>query len=138
MSISERRVKACADRRVVEVMSLSKNVWFRGVNDSLHVLSAGLVPGAALAASMARRSAQATLDPVVFSGLVQSWTWILLVVLIALVVLVATGAVRLSYRTLNVVPEALPAKGRAALVKHAVFFALFVYSTVVAFMVVQP
>jgi hypothetical protein len=119
-------------------MALSKSLWFRGINDSLHVLSAGIVPGAAMAVWMARGSAKATLDPAVFTGLVQSWTWVLLILLVALVVLVITGAVRLSYRTLNIVPEALPAKGRAALLKHGLFVALFVYSTVIAFMAIQP
>ncbi len=119
-------------------MPFTHRAWFRAINDSLHVLAAGVVPGAALAVTMARSSAKATLDPVVFTGLVQSWTWVLMILMVGIVVLVITGAIRIGYRTLNVVPEALPAKGRAALAKHLFFVALLIYSAVLAFTAVQP
>jgi putative copper export protein len=111
-------------------MGLSKRLWFRVVNDILHDLSAGVSPGAVLALWLVRAGAEKTLPPDVFSTTMRTWSWILL--------LVVTGSVRLNYRNLSVSPEALRSKGRAALVKHAVFVSLFVASAVVAFTILQP
>ena len=85
-----------------------------------------------------RAGAEKTLPPEVFSTTMRTWSWILLILFAALVVLVVTGSVRLNYRNLSVSPEALRSKGRAALVKHAVFVSLFVASAVVAFTILQP
>jgi hypothetical protein len=101
-------------------------------------MSAGFAPGAVLALSMVRSGAKATVDPAVLSNMAQSWTWVLLILFVALVVLVVTGSIRLSYRTMGIEPAALPAKGRVALAKHAVFFAVYLYTAVMAFMVLQP
>jgi hypothetical protein len=70
--------------------------------------------------------------------LVRGWSWIVGVIFIAIVVFVVTGSIRISYRLRNVKGDAVAAQGRSALIKHAAFVALFVYATVVAFMVIQP
>ena len=118
-------------------MGLTRMPWFRIVNDLLHDVAAGVGPGAALALWLVRNGATATLDPVALAGMTRSWSWIVLVLFVALVVLVVTGAVRLSYWNATIVPDAATSRGRAALVKHAVFVAVFVYATVVAFGAIQ-
>ena len=119
-------------------MPLSNRVWFRVVNDFLHDMAAGLGPGAVLALRIVSDHARATLAPEVFADLVRSWSWVVLVLFLALVVLLITGAVRLNYRTLGVRDDALAAKGRMALIKHAAFVLLFVAAVVEAFILLNP
>jgi len=118
-------------------VALSERLWFRVINDSLHDLSAGAGPGAVIGVWLARNGARATLDPAGFASLGRTWTPLLFVLFLALAILVVTGAVRLSYRTLGTAPDALAGKGRTALIKHALFVAVFIASTAVAFSLIQ-
>jgi putative copper export protein len=111
--------------------------WVRVVNDLLHDVSAGLGPGAVLALWYVRSGATGTLDPAVLADMTRTWTWVLVILFGALAVLIVTGAVRLSYHMAFVSPEAQQARGRAALVKHAVLVTLFVYAVVVAIGLLQ-
>lgn len=119
-------------------MGLSNRLWFRVVNDLLHDVAAGVSPGAVLALWLVRAGAKETLPPDMFATTMRTWSWILLILFVGLVVSVVTGSVRLNYRNLNVSADAVQAKGRAALAKHAVFTVLFVGSAVAAFSILQP
>lgn len=116
---------------------LSDHIWFRISFDVLHDLSAGVGPGAVLALWMVHKGAATTLDPAALATMVTSWAWILLVLFTALVVLVVTGSVRLSYWNATIRPDAEKTRGRSALIKHVVFVGVFVYVTVVAFGLLQ-
>src|SRR5450759_921918 len=118
-------------------MGLSNRLWFRVVNDILHDLSAGASPGAVLALWLVSSGARKTLPADVYTTTMATWSWILLILFLALVVLVVTGSIRLNYRTLGVSEDALPAKGRAAMAKHAVFVLVFIASASVAIMLLQ-
>jgi hypothetical protein len=87
---------------------------------------------------VARSSAQATLDPVAFADLAQTWTPVLLVPLFAVAILVITGLARLSHRTTHVVPEAIGPRARATLVEHGVFVVVLASTTTLLFVMVQP
>jgi hypothetical protein len=104
----------------------------------LHDITAGLVPAQALALWIVRQNAQAALTPDAFATLVHGWSWIVLVIFIAVVVLIVTGSIRLSYRLRNVREDAVARQGRAALIKHGVMALLFVGGVVLAFMAIQP
>lgn len=119
-------------------MGLTRHLWFRVLNDLVHDITAGVVPGAVLALWLVRNGATATLNPSDLSALAQGWTWIVLIAFAALALLVVTGSIRIGYRTRNLRPDAIPSQGRAALIKHAVFIPLFLCATVVAFVLVQP
>jgi len=119
-------------------MTLSKMPWFRVAVDALHSLAAGVGTGAVLSLWLVRGGARTVLDPLAFAGLTRSWTWILLILLLSLVVLVVTGAIRLGHLTAGVEPEAVNAKVRAALVKHLLFMSIFIGSAVAAFTLLQP
>ena len=119
-------------------MKLSDRLSFRVVNDLLHDVTAGVFPGAVLALWLVRKGAAATLSPDAVATMVRSWSWIVLLLFVVIVVFVVTGSMRVSYRTRNISAEALQAQGRSAMIKHAVFVLVFVYATVVAFTVIQP
>ena len=119
-------------------MGLTQRLWFRILNDLVHDVTAGVVPGAVLALWLVRNGAKTTLNPTDLSALAQSWTWIILAVFVALAVFVVTGSIRISYRTRNLRADALQSQGRAVLIKHAVFILLFLYATVMAFVLIQP
>ena len=112
--------------------------WSRAFNDVLHDLAAGMWPGAVLALWMARHAADASLGAQAASDMVRSWTWILTIMLVALVVQVATGGVRLFYWKQPISPELIQARGRVAAAKHAVFVLVFLGAAVFAFMLLQP
>jgi hypothetical protein len=118
-------------------MGFSNRLWFRVVNDILHDLSAGVSPGAVLALWLVSSGARRTLPADMYRTTTAGWSWILLVLFLALVVLVVTGSMRLNYRTLGVSEDALPAKGRAAMAKHAVFVLVFIVSAGVAIGLLQ-
>jgi hypothetical protein len=113
-------------------------LWFRVVVDLVHDITAGVGPGAVLALWLVRGGAATTVAPAELSTMVSSWSWIVLILFLEVVILVVTGAVRVSYRTHNTREDALVAQGRAALLKHAVFIPLFIFATVVGFMTIQP
>lgn len=119
-------------------MALSDRTTLRAINDLIHDLTAGIFPGAVLALWLVRNGARATMTPQALSDLAQSWSWIVLLMFIALAIFVITGSIRVSYRIRNTKPEAVASQGRVALIKHAFFVGIFVYSAVVAFMVIQP
>jgi hypothetical protein len=119
-------------------MGITQRLWFRVLNDLVHDVTAGVVPGAVLALWLVRTGAKATLNASDLSALAQSWTWIVPLIFGALVIFAVTGSIRLGYRTRNLRPDALQAQGRAALIKHGVFILLFLYATVMAFVVIQP
>lgn len=119
-------------------MALSDHISLRVVNDMVHDLSAGLVPSQALALWLVRQNAQTALQPDAFATLVHGWTWIVLVIFIALVLLIVTGSIRLNYRLGNIREDATARQGRAALIKHAVMVTVFVGGVVLAFMAIQP
>lgn len=121
----------------VDGVHLTNMLWFRVLNDLLHDLTAGFFPGAVFALWLARRAAAGTLSAQTLTPLVASWSWVVLLLFIAALILVVTGAVRLNYRTRNTREDALSAQGRAATIKHVVFVAVFVYAAVMAFVVVQ-
>ena len=119
-------------------MGVTDRLSFRIANDLVHDVTAGVVPGTVLALWLVRAGAKGTIAPAELSTLVSSWSWIVLLIFVAVVIFVVTGSIRISYRTRNIRPEALKAQGRSALIKHAVFVLVFVYATVVGFMVIQP
>jgi hypothetical protein len=103
--------------------------WLRAMNDILHDLAAGAWPGTVFGLWMVRRGAVAALGAQAASDLARGWTWILTVMLVALVVQVATGGARLFYLK-------APA-GRVAGAKHAVFVLVFIGAAITAFAVLQ-
>ena len=119
-------------------MGLSDRLTFRVVNDLVHDLTAGIVPGAVLGLWFVRNGAKATLSPVDFASLVSGWSWIVAMIFAALAIFVITGSIRISYRVRNIKDSALAAQGRAALIKHAAFVIVFVYSAAMAFALIQP
>ncbi len=118
-------------------MGPSDHVSARVMNDVVHDLSAGLVPAQALALWFVRQGAQSALAPDAFSALVRGWSWMVLVVFVAIALLIFTGSVRLGYHTRNLRQDGVAAQGRTALIKHAVMAALFVGGVVLAFMAIQ-
>ncbi len=111
---------------------MSRWLWFRTVVDFVHVISAGVGPGAVLALWLVRNGAVGTLSASALLDLQRSWTWVLLILFAALVLLIATGAIRLGYWDRMIRPESRSARARGALIKHALFVALFVYASVMA------
>jgi SNF family Na+-dependent transporter len=68
----------------------------------------------------------------------RSWTWVLTVMLVALVVQVATGGARLLYWKSPVAVDQVRKRGRIAGAKHAVFVLVFVFAAITAFSIPQP
>lgn len=119
-------------------MGVTDRITVRVVNDLLHDLTAGVVPGAVLALWYVRNGAKAVVSPVELSTLASSWSWIVALIFIALAVFIVTGSIRLSYRERNLKESALKAQGRSALIKHAFFVSIFVYASAMAFVLIQP
>jgi hypothetical protein len=113
-------------------------VWMHAANDSVHVLGAGATPVAAVVMAIVRSGARPLLDPVAFASLTHAWAAVLVIPFVALVALMATGFVRLGYRTAICVPEAIEAKGKAAVAKHVVFVALYLVSVAALIALIQP
>ena len=118
-------------------MALSDHMSLRVVNDVLHDIAAWIVPSQALALCMVRQNAMPLLPADAFATMVRGWSWIVLVIFIALAVLIITGSIRLSYRLRNIREDAMQRQGRAALIKHACMVTLFVGGVVLAFMAIQ-
>lgn len=119
-------------------MALSDHLSLRVTNDLLHDVTAGVVPGAVLALWLVRSAAKVSLAPAEASTLVQGWSWIVLLMFVAVVIFIVTGSIRLSYRTRNIREDALPAQGRSAMIKHVFFVGIFVVAVVEAFILLQP
>jgi putative copper export protein len=111
--------------------------WLRAMNDILHDLAAGAWPGTVFGLWMVRRGAVAALGAQAASDLARGWTWILTVMLVALVVQVATGGARLFYWKGPVASDLVQSKGRIAGAKHAVFVLVFIGAAITAFAVLQ-
>lgn len=118
-------------------MHLTDRVWFRIVNDLLHDVAAGVLPGSVLALWLVRSGAPAGLDPAALSEMVRTWSWLVLVLFLAAVVIVITGGIRTLYWSATVRPDDQASRGRSALIKHALFVAVFVYAAVVGFGLIQ-
>jgi hypothetical protein len=119
-------------------MALSDHISLRVLNDIVHDLSAGVVPAQALALWLVRQGATPALAPDALAALVRGWSWIVAVIVVAMVLLVITGSIRLSYRTRNLRGDAVATQSRAALIKHGVMVALFLGGVVLAIMAIQP
>ena len=119
-------------------MEILKKNWLHIVIDILHDLTAGIWPGAVIALWLARTRTEETLPPDDFAELLSSWSVVLLVMLAALAVLVATGLVRANYRALGTTSDWLKRRTRSALIKHAVFVTVYVVAAVFAFRLLQP
>lgn len=115
----------------------SVKTWLRAINDILHDLAAGAWPGAVVGVRMVRRGLTAAIGAQAASDAARSWTWILTIMLVALVVQVATGGARLFYWKAPVATEQVQTKGRVAAAKHVVFVAVFVVAAVYAFALLQ-
>ena len=118
-------------------MGSAVRTWLRTINDLLHDLAAGAWPGTVFALWMVRRGVASALGAQAASDLARTWTWILTVMVVALVVQVATGGARLFYWKAPVAADLVQTKGRIAGAKHAVFALVFVVAAVAAFMVLQ-
>ena len=118
-------------------MALSDHITLRVVNDMVHDLTAGTVPAQALALWIVRQNAKAALAPDAFAALIHGWSWIVLVIFIAVALLIITGSIRLNYRSRNLREDAVAVQGRAALIKHAVMVTLFIGGVFLAFMAIQ-
>jgi putative copper export protein len=118
-------------------MGTAFKTWLRAINDKLHDLAAGAWPGAVFALWMVRRGAVAALGAQPASDLARTWSWVLTVMLVALVVQVATGGARLFYWKVPIAPELVQSKGRVAAAKHVVFVLAFVGAAIVAFSLLQ-
>jgi len=114
------------------------HAWLRAVNDLIHDVMAGLVPGAVLSLWLVRGAAQTSLDPVAFGTLVRGWSWIVFVILGALAMLALTGAIRTGHRSVSVSPRAKASQFRAVLTKHAVLVTVFATSIAAAFVAIRP
>ncbi len=119
-------------------MRLSSRLWFRVIVDLLHDLAAGAWPGAVVALWMIRNGARTTLAPDVFATVARTWSSVLLILLWALVVQVATGVIRLNYWSLAISPDAVKSRSRAAQIKHVFFALVYTAATVAAFTLLQP
>ena len=109
--------------------------WFRTCNDLVHDLVGGAWPGIVLAMWLVRSGAKTALDAETFSTLVRTWSWVLPVVAMAVLLQIVTGAIRLNYWSAH---DRSPAKKRTAQLKHLVFSFAFLGPVVAVFMILQP
>jgi hypothetical protein len=93
--------------------------YYRAVVDVLHDLAAGAFPGAVAAAYLISRAGERMALDTGNIALTLPAAWSVLA--IALVVLVATGLMRLRYWKTNVRAGFLETKSQMAVAKHAVF-----------------
>jgi putative copper export protein len=119
-------------------MKLTERVWFRVIIDLVHDISGPAWIGGVYVLWMVRNAARAVLTPDAFTTVQATWSWILLALLIAIVIQVATGLTRAGYWSAHLDPEKADAKRRTAWVKHAVFGLLFIVAAVEAFVILQP
>jgi putative copper export protein len=119
-------------------MALWSYTGARVTNDVLHDLAAGAWPGAVAALWIVRSGSTSALRPEALALALKSWSGLFAVLVVALAVLIATGAGRLSYRGLGVRPAVLASRARTALIKHGVFVTVLVAATVWAFMLLKP
>jgi hypothetical protein len=119
-------------------MRITDSLAFRAVNDLVHDLMAGLVPGAVLSLWLVRSAAEVSLDPQALATLVRGWSWLVLVMFGALAVLGVTGVIRTGYRGRNIREHAMGVQSRSSAIKHVVFVTVFVTATVTGFMVIAP
>lgn len=113
-------------------MGLSSRNVVHAVTDIVHDVAAGIFPGAVIGAWLYERALGAASvgagDPTAEA------TGPLLVLLLAdLIVLVATGLVRLNHWQLNVRSGFLQTKAQMAVLKHIVFVVVLVLSAVALF-----
>jgi len=117
-------------------MALDGKQLGRIVIDFFHVLAAGVFPGSVIAAWVIRLGIEAQGLGGAAIGRASTGLWLLF--FIGLVVSVGTGALRLRYWKLVVLPEALEAKAQMAAVKHSLFVLLLLSSAVGLYLVQLP
>ena len=114
-------------------MRLLKRLWVRVTVDVLHDLAAGAWPGAVVALAIARSGVgKYELPSQTLATMLQAWSGIWVILLLALATSAATGGARLHYRALGVRPDQLHARTRTALIKHAAFATTIVGATIAA------
>lgn len=101
-------------------MAEQNNLNGRVANDLLHDLSAGLFPGAVIAAWLLRAGVD-RVDPGRGAVVAEASEGLWLILAFALSLLIATGIMRLRYWRLNVRSGFLESKRHMAVTKHVVF-----------------
>lgn len=101
-------------------MATIKNPYLRATNEYFHDIAAGMFPGAVLGAWLIRRGfAGASADTL--TQLAKATTGVWLILLVCLVVIVATGLLRLGYWRVNLIESVVNTKRRMILLKHTAF-----------------
>lgn len=118
-------------------MDLWGRQWLRIANDSIHDLAAGAWPGAVIALWFALDASRRTFQRDTIVTVLHASSSIWLVWFLALLLLVATGAARVNYRTRGLTAEIAAARTRAALWKHLIFVTVFALSTVAAYLMLR-
>jgi hypothetical protein len=116
-------------------MAIINNFYIRAAMEFVHDISAGLFPGAVLAAWMIRRNLELS-SPAALRELEKASTGLWLVLLAAAALLVLTGAARLRYWQLNLRAGTLGAKRRSIQLKHTAFVLLLIGSVALTFTLV--
>jgi putative copper export protein len=111
--------------------------WLRIANDSIHDLAAGAWPGAVMALWFALDATRRTFQRDTFTVVLHAASSVWIVWFLALLLLVATGAARVNYRTRGLTAEIAEARTRAALWKHLIFVTVFVVATVAAYLILR-
>jgi putative copper export protein len=108
----------------------------RIVNDFFHDVAAGLWPGAVLALWSVHQNITRTTPAALVSarGAIASAIWVLF---LAVIILVVTGTLRISYWDAPIRPESRSAKQRMILIKHAAFVTLLVASSLFAWLTLR-
>ncbi|MBI5232336.1 MAG: hypothetical protein HY876_09255 [Coriobacteriales bacterium] len=102
-------------------MGVLSSAYVRAANDVVHDVAASVAMAFPLASLVVRRAASAA-DSVTLQLAYSRIAWSLIgAAILALVVIVATGGVRLQYASLGIRPKYVSLRARAALIKHAVF-----------------
>lgn len=102
-------------------MGVLNSVYVRTANDVVHDIGASVAMAFPIASAIVRRAgldAPAESAELAFSRIALT---LIAVAAAALVVIVATGGVRIRYASLGIRSNYVPVRARAALIKHAVF-----------------
>ena len=111
-------------------METATNPYFRATVEFIHDIAAGVFPGAVWFGWMIRLQMEVS-SPGTAAELGRASMGLWVILLVALFVLAATGALRLVYWKLNVRAEVLASKKRLILIKHTEFVLLMIASIAV-------